>query len=308
MVTFSQRFSEHRTTFILIVLVSASLVSLASGAKGGPIASGVRGVAEVAAIPFRAGLNLVENQTAYFSALLIDYGQARDESRSLRRRLGVMLQHVAQRQELVAENGRLRAIVGFQKAKPQLSLMPVQVLQHFEGILTINRGATHGMRPSLCVITEDGVVGIVTQVNLFTSNVATLQSADCKVDAMIRRNRVRGTVHGTGNDLTRLCTMQYIDLKDDVVEGDQVVTSPDSIFPSGYPVGIIVSVTRDEGLLLQSADIEPIADPFRLDEVFVLLSADIAWQDLAGSEYESEADREYPPTMDVDSIQDRYAP
>lgn len=252
---------------------------------------------------------MVENQLAYFSILIIDYDQARDESEFMRRRLSVMLQHVAHRQELVAENGRLRAIVGFQKAQPQLKLMPVQVLQHFEGILTINRGAAHGMRPSLCVITEDGVVGIVTQVNLFTSNVATLQNADCKVDAMILRNRVRGTVHGTGNDLTRLCTMQYIDLKDDIREGDEVVTSPDSIFPSGYPVGSIVSVPpSDEGLLLKSADIKPAADPFRLDEVFVLLSADTTWQDLAGSEYDSDADRDYPPIMDVDSIQDRYAP
>jgi rod shape-determining protein MreC len=157
------------------------------------------------------------------------------------------------------------------------------------------------------VVTADGVIGIVTQVGWSSSNVSTLHDADTRVDAMLEHSRVRGIVRGTGNDLSPLCSMEYIDQKDDVNEGDAVVTSPDSIFPSGWPIGLITYVD-DKEALLQAAEIQPSADPFRVDEVLVILSADPEWREATSTE-----EAPYPETaeevvMEPYSIQDRYAP
>ena len=126
------------------------------------------------------------------------------------------------------------------------------------------------------------MIGLITRWGPLTSNVVTLPSPDFKVDAMVKWIRVRGRVSGSGNDLSALCSMDYIDLKDEVEEGDEIVTSPDSVFPSGYPIGIVEGVPqRRNGQPSQSAGVLPAADPCRLDEVFVFLSAGPGWRDLA---------------------------
>ena len=156
----------------------------------------------------------------------------------------------------------------------------------------------------MCVISADGVVVMVTQVEPFSASVVTLQNPDCRIDAMIVRNRVRGRVHGTGNDLSSLCRMFYIDIGANLREGDEVVTSPDSVFPSGYPVGRVFG-TPYRGPLTQSAEVIPAVDPFRLDEVFVLLGVDRPISDYTRSDTDVNLTFEL---ADAASIQERYAP
>lgn len=309
----SRRIAEHRPAVVLAVLVVLSVVLLGSGARGGPVSSGVRTAAGLVALPFLSAFNHVESALAYGVDLFFAYDETRQETRELRRKFAAVLQHTSERQELLLENERLRAMMAFERREPRLTLLPVEVIRSFEGMLTIDRGSVHGMARSMCVITADGVIGMITQVDLLTSNVVTLQNADCHIDAMIRRNRVRGKVHGTGNALSRVCSMEYIDLKDDVVEGDLVVTSPDSVFPSGFPIGRVTAVNPEQGPLSKSADVIPTADPFRVDEVFVLLNADLEWEELAGRM----APGRMSPVpvafvtdelLDTKTIQERFAP
>ena len=101
--------------------------------------------------------------------------------------------------------------------------------------------------------------------------------------------------------------MHYIDLKDEVREGDEIVTSPDSVFPSGYPIGIVVGVPQ-RGRLSQSAVVLPAADPSRVDEVFVLLSASMDWKELAGEMASRTPPQGASDPMDMETIQERLAP
>jgi len=101
---------------------------------------------------------------------------------------------------------------------------------------------------------------------------------------MVMRNRLRaydGIIHAGDNDLSRICTMQYIDTKDDVRVGDRVVTSPESLFPSGLPIGSISRVQHVDGLL-RTAEVIPAVDPFQLDEVFVIVAAGEGADELIG--------------------------
>jgi cell shape-determining protein MreC len=123
---------------------------------------------------------------------------------------------------------------------------------------------------------------------------------------MVQWNRVRGLVQGTGNDLFAVANMHYIDLKEEIREGDVVVTSPDSVFPSGYPVGRIIRGPT-LGQLAQSADIAPAVDPFRLDEVFVILNAAPDAEALAGP-VPPAAEPALTASMNYRTVQERYAP
>ncbi|MCC6142187.1 MAG: hypothetical protein IT368_00115 [Candidatus Hydrogenedentes bacterium] len=108
--------------------------------------------------------------------------------------------------------------------------------------------------------------------------------------------------------------MEYIDLKDEVRVGDQVVTSPESLFPSGYPIGTVTAV-HGTGTLWRTAEIDPAVDPYALDEVFVVTTYSSATEDLEGPPPEAveetvelEADAQPPPAADMRTIQERFAP
>lgn len=304
-----RRIGEHRSKAIFALLAVASLASLASGARGGFIARGARDIAGTTAQPFLTLLTGIQNGASHVTGLVFDYGAMGEENAQLRRTFAVLVERVAERKEVSAENERLRALLAFERETPHIEYTPAEVIARssYGGVLTIDRGSRHGIREMMCVVTADGVIGIVTQVGWSSSNVSTLRDADMHVDAMLEHSRVRGIVRGTGNDLSRLCSMEYIDQKDDVNEGDAVVTSPDSIFPVGWPIGVVTRV-HDKGALLQAADIEPSADVFRVDEVLVIVSADPEWREAAtnlGGAYPATAE---DVVMERYSIQERYAP
>lgn len=289
------------------MLVLFSLISLGSGMRGGVIGNGIKTVVGIAATPFLTAINAAGNGKDYVTGLFFNYNEMR-ESLDEHREEFTRLQHdISDYYELRAENERLRGMLAFQREQTQYDLMPAEVIQHSQGVITIDRGSIHGVRGSMCVVTAEGIIGLVRQVGPFTANVVTLQSNDCRVDAMIDWNRVRGQVQGTGNEMSSVCSMHYIDLNDQVREGDLIVTSPDSVFPAGYPIGRVVGVP-ERGQLSQSANIMPAADPFSIDEVFILIAADIPAEELAGGAYGPTQYAAEVELMDTSTIQERYAP
>ena len=271
---------DNRSTITFGILLVLTLVSLASGSQGGVVGNGVKTVVGIVVMPLLTIMNTVENGFTYATGIFLDYRDLKQSNQDMQLKFTKVQQDLARLNELESENARLRLMLEFDRLEDTLELLPAEVIQHSRGVLTLNRGTFHGVKQAMCVITAEGIIGLVTHSNPLTSSVITLQNADCKIDAMISWNRVRGQVQGTGNDLSAICTMHYIDLNDNVRDGDIIVTSPDSIFPSGYPIGWVVG-SPERGQFSQSANIVPAADPFSVDEVFILTGAVVSAEDLA---------------------------
>ena len=301
---------SNRSTITCVVMVIISLVSLASGLRGGVIEGGIKTVVGVAMMPFLVVIDSVGDGASYVSGYFWEYDKLRDSLRDMDKEFAELQEKTSAFYELRAENDRLRSMLNFSREETNYELRTAEVLQHSQGVLTIDIGYRHGVRRSMCVVTGEGIIGMVTQVGPYTSNVITLQNADCRVDAMIESSRVRGQVQGTGNALSSICQMLYIDLNDQVREKDLVVTSPDSVFPSGFPIGRIQGISTKDNLS-QSVKIIPLADPFSVDEVFVLFRADIPVGDLSNTDADNElaqSSAQSSDLMDVATIQERYAP
>ncbi len=305
----ARRIGEHRPLVVFGILVFLSLASLASGTRGGTVGEGIRTVVGVTSMPFLVTVDRIEDGFEHVTGLAFSYGEMRASTREMQQEITDQRLRLAEGEEIRAENERLRKMLSFRRIHPRFTLMPAEVIQHASGILTIDRGSVHDVRESMGVISPKGIIGLITRVGPLTSNVVTLQSPDCKVDAMVKWNRVRGRVNGSGNDLSALCTMDYIDLKKEVREGDEIVTSPHSVFPSGYPIGIVDGVPQpQEGQLSQSVNVLPTADPFRVDEVFVLLSATMDVKELEANMAANSPTERVPDLIDTETIQERLAP
>ena len=290
----SRRISENRPTVILVVLVLLSLASLASGTKGNVISRTVSKGVSIVAYPFWQAMSAVQMRVEYAVSFVVAYNASRVEAEKLRGAITSLVPQIADHDALEAENARLRDMLAFQRSQPRLELTPASVLPVSEdpvsagiisttrGVLVINRGSIHGVEEAMCAMTKDGVVGIVYKVEPTLAYVATLHSDLCKIGAMIGRDRrVRATVHGSGSDYSPICRMEYIDTKHVVRVGDEVLTSGSGIFPSEYPIGKIIDVHKG-GSLFQAADMEPYADPYSVDELFLVRRAQPTLQELTG--------------------------
>jgi rod shape-determining protein MreC len=266
-----------------MVLVTLSMLSLVTGTESTFMHRFVTRLVDLTAYPFLEARAAVEGGVDYVVDLAFTYDTLREENNALEKEVATLFTELTHRREIYDENRRLRYQMSFVEDHPELMLEPVKVIDSLKGMLTIDRGARHGLRPNLCVLTPDGVVGIVTEVADFSSKVATLHHPDCKVGAMVQRQRLRaydGVIHADGS-FRLICNMWYIDMKDDVRVGDRVVTSPESLFPSGFPIGRIDAVHAADGLL-KHAEVVPYVDPYKLDEVFVVMAAPQREGDLTG--------------------------
>lgn len=311
-----RRMSENRPEIILAVLVGLSLVSLVTGTRAGFIGDFLRQTVSVTTYPFVKAMDVTGRSTSYVLDMVIAFDRTRSENEAMRQEIAAMKAGLARVRELREENERLRAKLDFAREAPRLGLRPARVLESYKGILKIDLGATQGITPPMGVISEQGVVGVVIEAGVFTSTVATLHHVDCRVGAMVQRNRLRaydGIIHAGGSNLNLFCTMDFIDLKDEVRRGDLVVTSPESLFPAGYPIGVVTAI-HGSGTLWKSAEVEPAVDPYRLDEVFVVMRAEPGPDELEGplAAYRPGADVRTPggaaPAPETRSLQERYAP
>jgi len=301
--------SSNRPLALLVALALLSLLSMALETKATIVHEAVRRTASMSAYPFLVAQRASAQGIDYVLDMLYGYNNLRSENEARAHDLAQMKESLTRFAEVQHENARLRDMLGFQRAERRLTLLPAAVLGTAKGTLTIDRGASHGVRESMGVVTADGVVGVITEVGDRASTVATLHHPHCNVGAMVRRNRIRaydGIVKASKSDLSVICTMEYIDINDDVRQGDVVVTAPESMFPSSYPVGTITRVHHSE-TLWRFADVTPAVDPYSLDEVFVVVRAALAPEELAGPQPSPVASNA-PEMPDNRTIQDRFAP
>lgn len=302
-----RRVQDYRSTIILVALVLLSLVSLASDTKAIIVADGLRAAVSVLSYPFWKTFKGIERGVDYGTGLITSYDQTKRENAVLHNQIAALTLEMAKLNDLEAESKRLRDMMEFQRDESRFDLELVEVIGEFERKLQIDRGKRHGVRPFMCAMTNQGLVGIVdNDVQPYSAHVLTLHHNQCRVGAMIARNRVRGIVQGSDSDAGTLCTMRYIDINEDVRPGDLVVTVGGRIFPKGLPIGTVVAV-HQSGSLRQEAEVKPTANPYGLDEVFLVRRAQLERDELVAPPSRDRASRAQP-MPDLRSIQERYAP
>ncbi|MBN2829898.1 MAG: rod shape-determining protein MreC, partial [Candidatus Cloacimonetes bacterium] len=117
--------------------------------------------------------------------------------------------------------------------------------------ITINRGSENGIRPEMCVINSDGVVGIVTTVSNHFGVVMPILNPNtlisCKIKSRISHQDTVGVVKDIGSLLWdgkdyRFAKMVQVPRHVNIKKGDSIVTSGYSDF---FPEGIMVGVIED---------------------------------------------------------------
>ena len=135
--------------------------------------------------------------------------------------------------------------------------------------VTIDKGASDGVRADMAVIAPAGVVGRVAVASGRAAKVQLLIDRNAAAGAIVERSRAQGVVVGSGDDRLR---MDYVSEAADIVAGDAVITSGiDGIFPKGFMIGKVETVEKN-GPAYKRIVVRPAVDFRELEEVLVVLT------------------------------------
>lgn len=200
-----------------------------------------------------------------------------EQNRRMEIELVYLRNQVRELRALEVENQELRKQLDFAR-RPERILLPCEVIgRNVSGwwhTVRINRGLADGLKEGTAIITTDGLIGRVLEISAHAADVLLISDPSSKVSARLPRTGAFGIVRGAGaNAAGRVsCVMDYLNKDIPILEGDEVVTSGlGGIFPKGLLIGYVERVSRDKGVLYQTAEIVPKADLSLLTYVFAVV-------------------------------------
>jgi len=228
--------------------------------------------------PFSHAAASISNWVSGTLDKLVNADKYKSENEELRRQLSELYTEIMDKGALIEENERLHEMLGIIAEREDLSIsLPAAVIARdavsVSGNFTINRGSNHGIKPDDPVITEVGLVGIVTEVAPTYSRVRTILSNEINIGVKTASGGIVGIIE---NDFLYSadgkCLMRHIQLDSGIKAGDLVVTSGGSMYPSGLIIGTVARIFPHENGLSYHAEIEPSDDIQRVTDVFVITS------------------------------------
>ena len=153
----------------------------------------------------------------------------------------------AQMSSIQAENTQLRTLLELQqRVDYPMQMAEIVYVERdiFKRKLFVNKGSQSNVLPGQIVVDDTGVVGQVTRVYPWTSEVTLVTDKDHAVPIQVLRNGLRAVIFGSG-DISEM-SLRYMPVSADLVEGDVLVTSGiDGTYPPNLPVAKIIKIERD---------------------------------------------------------------
>lgn len=255
------------TAFALIAIVLLVLdarMNLLGGVRS--VAATVLYPVQMAALMPREALT---NMGGYFSSV----STLQREVAALKAQQLQQATLLQQAQLQMAENAHLRRLMDGKAQLPVQSQM-AEILYDARDPSTrrvvIDRGSRAGVLLGLPVIDNAGVVGQVTRVFPFTSEVTLLTDKDQAIPVQVLRSGLRSIVYGRGH--SGLLDLRFVAQDADIQVGDVLVTSGlDGMYPAGLAVARVSQVEKAAGSFGRVVGL-PLAGIDRNRQVLVIMS------------------------------------
>lgn len=208
---------------------------------------------------------------------------AKQENEKLRKQLEALRQRVIQEQTAVSENDRLRDLLsfvdgpsfpaGFTGVSTRVVGRPPSA---YNQQVLIAAGSSAGVRRNDPVVTQDGLVGLVTNVTSNGAKVTLLTDQSSAVSAIVLESGSAGLVRHGPSDSSAL-VLDRVGKDEFVEEGNLVITAGwrsgklESLYPRGIPVGMVKSVGQQDVDLYKRIQVAPLVNFDALAEVIVLV-------------------------------------
>jgi rod shape-determining protein MreC len=212
-------------------------------------------------------IGFLEKSAHYFSSV----SSLEEENARLRSERLSSAETLLRTQELEAENERLRQLLEVRE-RQKISGRVAQILYSprdpFSRRVVVDKGLQDRIQDGQPVVDAAGVVGQVTRLFPFVSEITLITDKDQAVPVQILRTGQRSVVFGLGDGRLEL---RFLPVSADVRNGDLLVTSGlDGVFPRGLPVARVEHIERDASYTFARIYCLPMAGVENFGEVMVL--------------------------------------
>lgn len=176
--------------------------------------------------------------------------------------------------ELTDENERLRSMLNLQSEleyETQAGIVISYEPNNWYDTIVINKGSNDGISVGDAVISENGIVGKISEVGIGWSRVSSILNTETAVGVRIIRTGTLAVVEGDKKlAKEKKCRMSFFDKAGDMNPGDIIETTGSvGMYPPEIIVGTITNIQADaDGK--EYAVIEPAVDFEKLHEVLVV--------------------------------------
>lgn len=210
--------------------------------------------------------NIVNEQYTFLSSIT----NLNKENKDLRASELELRQQLSALKEVARENDLLRSQLNF-NARLNLDLVPARVVsiepdntRHF---ITIDRGASSGVKKGQAVVSSGVLVGTIDEVNDYSSKVFLVNDPDFRIRAIGQDGRAQGIVRG---QIGRGYVFEKVAQSETISQNEQVVTAGSGLVPQGVLIGTIEAVNKADNAIFQSASLKPLVDLNSLELVFIV--------------------------------------
>jgi rod shape-determining protein MreC len=270
---FFKRGPSLLTRFAFFSLLSVTL--LVADARFGYLQFLQRAVA-VVIYPLQQLATLPGTLVQRVGEFFVTHAQLERDNDQLKRRSLADAAALQDQQALVAENQHLRELLGLRE-RVLREAMGAQIVyaprDPFTRRVVVDKGFQQGVKAGRAVVDQIGVVGQVTRVFPWVSEVTLVTDKEQAVPIQVLRSGLRGITFGIGYDGT--LELRFMPVNADIQNGDVLVTSGiDGIYPPGLPVAVVSNIERNAAYAFARITCTPAAAVSSFSQVLILSGDD----------------------------------
>lgn len=264
--------SKHLLMVLTFVCISTAALTFTNVVSVGPIRNAVGYVI----IPFQNGINEVGKWLTHKGQRFQDADQLAKENDELKERVNALMEQNNLLSQNQNELSDLQQMYQLDKEYSEYEKVAAEVIASDPGnwfnSFTINRGSNHGIEKDMNVISDGGLIGLVTEVGPNWATVRSIIDDSSNVSAMTVSTSDTCIVSG---DLRLMdegkLSFSQMSAANSVTVGEKIVTSDISDkYLKGILIGYVSEVTEDPNHLTNTGYLIPVVDFEHISKVLVI--------------------------------------
>ncbi|MCR5506651.1 MAG: rod shape-determining protein MreC [bacterium] len=257
-----------RKVFVVLFIIF-SFILIFIGKPDNVILSRTSGLVADVMSPFVTAISYPIYLVGTFVNDVKNFRSIDSQNTELKKEISKLKEQLNYFKQIEIENQQLRKINNFTTNGVNY-LLSTRVLgatgSGFTNSFIVDAGAKHGVKKYQGVVVDGYLVGQINSVGTNYSRMILITDANSKIPVQIERTRTRAFLIGDNTDYPQLV---HFENQEPVQIGDIVVTSGmGGNLPSGFPVGIVGSISEDDGIIIQ-----PFVHKSNIDYVKVIKTA-----------------------------------
>jgi rod shape-determining protein MreC len=274
---------KARLVAVALVLVSLGLITIYFRESSGGALHGAQRIGLSILMPFEVAGERVSRPFRDAWGYGADLVGAKSENANLREQVAALQKELIQEQTAARENDRFRDILGYVSGpsfpddyRAVVTRVVARPPSAYNQVVLVAAGSSDGIAVNDPVVTEDGLVGLVTEVTANGARVTLLTDQASAVSALVLQSGAAGIIRHGPSDGSAL-VLDRVGKDELVTEGDLVITAGwrtgnlESLYPRGIPIGMVASVGQQDVDLYKRIQVAPLVDFDSLAEVIVLV-------------------------------------